>query len=940
MRRLFEGGYYLKYRRRGYYLFQRYHNAATIRRRLLFEVQTSRLLFISALPQCGDYSRVATIRSTDVAATIYFSATAMRRLFEGGYYLKYRRRGYYLFQRYHNAATIRRRLLFEVQTSRLLFISALPQCGDYSRAATIRSTDVAATIYFSSTAMRRLFEGGYYSKYRRRGYYLFQLYRNAATIRGRLLFEVQTSRLLFISALLQCGDYSRAATIRSTDVAATIYFSSTAMRRLFEGGYYSKYRRRGYYLFQRYRNAATIRGRLLFEVQTSRLLFISALPQCGDYSRAATIYFSATAMRRLFEGGYYSKYRRRGYYLFQRYRNAATIRGRLLFEVQTSRLLFISALPQCGDYSRAATIRSTDVAATIYFSATTMRRLFEGGYYLFQRYRNAATIRGRLLFEVQTSRLLFISALPQCGDYSRAATIRSTDVAATIYFSATTMRRLFEGGYYSKYRRRGYYLFQRYHNAATIRGRLLFISALPQCGDYSRAATIRSTDVAATIYFSATAMRRLFEGGYYSKYRRRGYYLFQLYRNAATIRGRLLFEVQTSRLLFISALPQCGDYSRAATIRSTDVAATIYFSSTAMRRLFEGGYYSKYRRRGYYLFQLYRNAATIRGRLLFEVQTSRLLFISALPQCGDYSRAATIRSTDVAATIYFSSTAMRRLFEGGYYSKYRRRGYYLFQLYRNAATIRGRLLFEVQTSRLLFISALPQCGDYSRAATIRSTDVAATIYFSSTAMRRLFEGGYYSKYRRRGYYLFQLYHNAATIRGRLLFEVQTSRLLFISALPQCGDYSRAATIRSTDVAATIYFSSTAMRRLFEGGYYSKYRRRGYYLFQLYRNAATIRGRLLFEVQTSRLLFISALPQCGNYSRAATIRSTDVAATIYFSSTAMRRLFEGGYYSKYRRRGYYLFQRYRNAATIRSAAFILGNTVYMMIFFKATFIFLL
>ena len=292
-------------------------------------------------------------------------------------------------------------------------------------------------------------------------------------------------------------------------------------------------------------------------------------------------------------------------------------------------------------------------------------------------------------------------------------------------------------------------------------------------------------------------MRRLFEGGYYSKYRRRGYYLFQLYRNAATIRGRLLFEVQTSRLLFISALPQCGDYSRAATIRSTDVAATIYFSSTAMRRLFEGGYYSKYRRllfisaQQYYLFQLYRNAATIR----FEVQTSRLLFISALPQRGDYSRAATIRSTDVAATIYFSSTAMRRLFEGGYYSrvaKYRRRGYY--------------------------------------------------------SMRRLFEGGYYSKYRRRGYYLFQLYRNAATIRGRLLFEVQTSRLLFISALPQCGDYSRAATIRSTDVAATIYFSSTAMRRLFEGGYYSRYRRRGYYLFQLYRNAATIRGRLLFEVR--------------------------------------------------------------------------------------------
>ena len=133
-----------------------------------------------------------------------------------------------------------------------------------------------------------------------------------------------------------------------------------------------------------------------------------------------------------------------------------------------------------------------------------------------------------------------------------------------------------------------------------------------------------------------------------------GYYLFQLYRNAATIRWRLLFE---------------------------------------------GGYYSKYRRRGYYLFQLYRNAATIQGWLLFEVQTSRLLFISALPQCGDYSRVAlpqcgdysrvaTIRSTDVAATIYFSSTAMRRLFKGGYYSKYRRRGYYLFQRYRNAVSIR------------------------------------------------------------------------------------------------------------------------------------------------------------------------------------------------------------------------------------------------------------
>ena len=412
-----------------------------------------------------------------------------------------------------------------------------------------------------------------------------------------------------------------------------------------------------------------------------------------------------------------------------------------------------------------------------------------------------------------------------------AATIRSTDVAATIYFSSTAMQRLFEGGYYSKYRRRGDYLFQLYRNAATIRGRLLFevqtsrllfISALPQCSDYSRAATILSTDVAATIYFSSTAMRRL------------------------------LFEVQTSRLLFISALPQCGDYSRQLLFEVQ--TSRLLFISALMQRLFKGSYYSKYRCRGYYLFQLYHNAATIqgwllfevqtsryylfqryrsvvtiRGRLLFEVQTSRLLCISALPQCSDYS-------------------------------KYRRRGDYLFQLYRNAATIRGRLLFEVQTSRLLFISALPQSSDYSRAATILSTDVAATIYFSSTAMRRLlFEvqtsrllfisalpqcGDYYSKYRRRGYYLFQLYRNAATIRGS-----------YYSKYRRRGYYS----FQLYRNAATI-----------QGSYYSKYRHRGYYLFQLYRNAATIQGQLLFEVQMSRLLFISALPQCGDYSRVAII----------------------------------------------------------------------
>ena len=64
-------------------------------------------------------------------------------------------------------------------------------------------------------------------------------------------------------------------------------------------------------------------------------------------------------------------------------------------------------------------------------------------------------------------------------------------------------------------------------------------------------------------------------------------------------------------------------------------------------------------------------------------------------------------------------------------------------------------------------------------------DATATIYFNSTAMWRLFEDSYYSKYRRRGYYLFQCYHNAATIRGRLLFEG--------------GYYLRAAIIRGNTV---------------------------------------------------------------------------------------------------------------------------------------------
>ena len=333
-----------------------------------------------------------------------------------------------------------------------------------------------------------------------------------------------------------------------------------------------------------------------------------------------------------------------------------------------------------------------------------------------------------------------------------------------------------------------------------------------------------------------------------------------------TIRGWLLFEVQTSRLLFFSALPQCGDYSRAATIQSTDVAATIYFSCTAMRRLLEGGYYSKCRRRGYYLLQLYRNVVTIQGRLLFEVQTSRLLFISALPQW-----------VTIQGRLLFEVQTSRLLFISA-----------LLQCgdYSRVATIRGWLLFEVQTSRLLFFSALPQCGDYSRAATIQSTDVAATIYFSSTAMRRLFEGRYYSKCRRRGYYLFQLYRNVVTIQGRLLFKVQTSRLLFISALLQNAATTRGRLLFEVQTSRLLFISALPQW-------------------------VTIQGRLLFEVQMSRLLFISALPQCGYYSRAATIRGADITATIYFSSTTMGRQFEGSYYSKCRRRGYYLFQLYLN-----------------------------
>ena len=125
---------------------------------------------------------------------------------------------------------------------------------------------------------------------------------------------------------------------------------------------------------------------------------------------------------------------------------------------------------------------------------------------------------------------------------------------------------------------------------------------------------------------------------------------------------------------------------------------------------------------------------------------------------------------------------MRCLFEGGYYSKYRRRGYYLFQLYPNAATIQGWLLFEVQTSRLLFISALLQCGVYLRAALIRG--------------QRIFEGGAYSR--------------AAYIRGRRLFGG--------------GAYSREALIRGQRIFEGGAYLSVALiqgRRLFKGGAYSR-----------------------------------------------------------------------------------------------------------------------
>ena len=55
-----------------------------------------------------------------------------------------------------------------------------------------------------------------------------------------------------------------------------------------------------------------------------------------------------------------------------------------------------------------------------------------------------------------------------------------------------------------------------------------------------------------------------------------------------------------------------------------------------------------------------------------------------------------------------------------------------------------------------------------------------------------------------GHYLFQLDHNAATIQGQRLFEIQMPRLLFSSALPQCAVYSRAALNFVTGTRVTSY----------------------------------------------------------------------------------------------------------------------------------------
>ena len=68
--------------------------------------------------------------------------------------------------------------------------------------------------------MRRLFEGGYYSKYRRRGYYLFQLYRNAATMATALINTYRRDTELYIDGITL---YSQEGTTQGDPLAMPMY---------------------------------------------------------------------------------------------------------------------------------------------------------------------------------------------------------------------------------------------------------------------------------------------------------------------------------------------------------------------------------------------------------------------------------------------------------------------------------------------------------------------------------------------------------------------------------------------------------------------------------------------------------------------------------------------------------------------------------------------
>ena len=71
------------------------------------------------------------------------------------------------------------------------------------------------------------------------------------------------------------------------------------------------------------------------------------------------------------------------------------------------RLLFISALPQCGDYLRTATIPSTDVRGTIYFQRGFEVRGFEVQHFILGNMVYIYTVDVEKAFTKSFSELLF-----------------------------------------------------------------------------------------------------------------------------------------------------------------------------------------------------------------------------------------------------------------------------------------------------------------------------------------------------------------------------------------------------------------------------------------------------------------------------------------------------------------------------------------------------